>query len=177
MTFDEFSIIANIIKTAYPRETLFPNKQALQIWFKMIGDIEYKAAESFLEKWIATEKWSPAICDIRKGVSEMYIGEVPTWSDAWQEVMSAVRRWGYMNENKALSSMSPLARRTANALGWQSICESENIETTRAQFRQAFETYSRRETEKQQLPPALNDRLQQFLGTGGTGLVRIGHEE
>ena len=61
----EFALFASALRTYYPREKLLPNEQAMELWFNQLQDIPYKVAELTLNKWVATNKWSPSIADIR----------------------------------------------------------------------------------------------------------------
>ena len=69
MTRIEFATFAMALKTYYPRENLLPNEQALELWFRQLQDISYQVAEVGLHKWVALNKWSPSIADIREMAS------------------------------------------------------------------------------------------------------------
>ena len=90
----EFSIFAMALKTAYPKDNLLPNKEAMEIWHEYLQDIPYNIATNFLRKWIASNNWSPTIADIRQGVTEVIDNPFPEWGKAWEEVERAVSRYG-----------------------------------------------------------------------------------
>ena len=159
MTGSEFAVFANLLRTAYPREKLLPNREAIEIWYRLLSDIPYPLAEAFLKKWISTEKWSPAVSDIRIGVSEMTRGALPDWSEAWAEVLQAVRQYGYYEEVRALKHLRPLTGEAVRRLGWQNICSSENESVDRASFRQCYEALVRRKNEENHLSEKLKDTL------------------
>lgn len=75
MTREEFGVFSSALKTYYPKETLLPNKAAMELWYRQLQDIPYQIAESALNKWVATNKWSPSIADIRQISSWIINGE------------------------------------------------------------------------------------------------------
>lgn len=162
MTKTEFMQIAAAIKTYYPRDNILPSNEAMSLWYEALKDLPYPVLSSSLSKWVTTEKWPPSIAELRAMSTEMVQGALPEWGDAWAEVTRAVHRYGWSRPQEALDSLSPSARAAAERIGWAPICESENIETLRAQFRQVFEACARRENEQRQLPAALRETIAQI---------------
>ena len=56
--------------------------------------------------------------------------------------------------------MDELTAETVRRIGWQQICESENIDALRANFRMVYEALSRRLQENRLLSPGTQERLQ-----------------
>lgn len=148
----EFAIFASALKTYYPRENLLPNTQAMELWFIQLADIPYKVAETALNKWVATNKWSPSIADIREQASEIVNGTLPDWGKGWAQVERAIRAYGSYNPEKALESMDELTRDTVKRIGFVNICMSENITADRANFRMIYEQLSERKKQNDQIP-------------------------
>lgn len=159
MTAAEFGVFTAALKTYYPRENLLPTAEAASLWYNALQDLQYPALSAALGKWVSTEKWPPTIADLRSMCAEVSAGALPDWGEAWAEVTKAVHRYGWSRPQEAFDSMTPGARAAAERLGWQQICESENPDTLRAQFRQVYEICSKREKEERQLPPALKDTI------------------
>ena len=173
MTPTEFGLFSAALKTFYPKDNLLPTAQAASLWYKALQDLPYQALSASLEKWIATEKWPPSIAELRAMSTEMVQGALPEWGDAWAEVTRAVHRYGWSRPQEALDSLSPSARAAAERIGWAPICESENIETLRAQFRQVFEACARRENEQRQLPAALRETIARIGGDNGLSVFQL----
>lgn len=152
MNKQEFGLFAAALKTYYPRETLLPNNQAMELWYKQLSDIPYHIAELSLNKWVATNKWSPSIADIREMAVTVKSGEKPQWSDGWEEVLRAIRCFGSYRETEALESMSELTRLSVRRLGFKNLCMSENIMADRANFRMIYEQMADREHNTKRLP-------------------------
>ena len=70
MNREEFVNLAMAIKTYYPKDELFPNEQALSLWFHELTDIEYECANVALRAWVRKEHWPPTIADIRSGAEK-----------------------------------------------------------------------------------------------------------
>jgi hypothetical protein len=155
VTKKEFALFVSALKTYYPRENILPNEQAIALWYNQLQDLPYNVAEVVLNKWVATNKWSPSIADIREQVAGLTKGESKTWGEAWDEVIRLVRRYGSYDEGQALASMDEVTRRAVKGVGWKNICFSENISVERANFRMAYEQIAEREKTDAQLPPQL----------------------
>lgn len=171
----EFATFAMALKTYYPRENLLPNNQAMELWYKQLQDIPYDVAEASLNKWVATNKWSPSIAEIREMATSVTYGELPTWGDAWEEVMRAIRNYGSYRQREAIESMSDLTNKAVERVGgFISLCRSENIEVDRANFRMVYEQLAARSRTDRMLP----DRLKMLIeGMHEMNLLEGGAEE
>lgn len=166
----EFAIIASALRTYYPKENLLPNEQAMQLWFNQLNDIPYKVAEVTLNKWVATNKWSPSIADIREQAAGITQGEAKEWGDAWQEVLRAISKYGSYREDEALASLDDTTRTVVRRLGFRNLCFSEEIQVDRANFRMIYEQQLHRDKQDAQLPPklkALISNMPMLLEEGG----------
>lgn len=163
MTFEEFKVLAKAMKAVYASERFLPDADALRVWYSMLKDLEYAPTQAAIQKYMSTNKFPPTIAEIRGMVNTIQTGEQPDWGEAWHEVGRAIRRYGYVREREALEMLPPLARAAAERIGWKDICASENPEAIRAQFRQVYETVSRRDFETRQIPPALRNTIQGML--------------
>lgn len=163
MTFDEFMVFSSSLKTYYPRENLLPSKEALSLWYSALQDLPYEVLSAALQKWVTTEKWSPTIAELRTACAELVDGKLPDWGEGWYEVQKTLQRYGWNRPQEAYESLSPLAQSAAKMIGWTQICESENPEALRAQFRQCFEIAARRADEDRKLPAALKETIAGIL--------------
>lgn len=67
----EFALLADAIRTYYPKEKILPNEQAMALWFDLLQDISYELASVSLRRWAANNPWSPAISDLRQTAQEI----------------------------------------------------------------------------------------------------------
>lgn len=164
MNKEEFAVFAMLLKTAYPRENVLPNKQSMEMWYRMLKHIPYKTAEVMLQKWIGTNKWPPTIAEILDSASKLTYGETPDWSEGWAEVQKAISRYGYTGEDEAYDSFSPTTAKVVGRLGFRNLCMSENPIADRANFRTCYEVICKREQEDRNLPPELKAVINDMLG-------------
>lgn len=174
MNKQEFATLAMALRTYYPDKNLLPNDKAMELWFAQLADINYKTAETALNKWVSLSKWPPSIADLREAAFDIEHGEQAQWGDAWEEVLTALRQYGSWDVKGALESMSPLTRRVTERIGFINLCMSENPAADRANFRMIYEQYAEREKREKQIPEPLRHMIGQIKGNlieGGT------HEE
>lgn len=168
MTKQEFALLANALRTYYPREDkLLPNREAMTLWYKSLQDLPYPVAEAALMKWAATNKWSPSIAEWREMAAQVQHGEIPGWGDGWEQVLKAIKQYGMYNPGAALASMDPLTRKAVERVGFREICMSENIAADRANFRMVYESLAAREKTQQQISVPLQKAINR-LQAGGT---------
>ena len=156
----EFATFAAALKTYYPKENLLPNPQAMELWYRQLQDIPYQIAELTLNKWVATNKWSPTIADIREQAAAIKNGDKPLWSDGWEEVLRAISKYGMYREAEALQSMTETTRKAVKRMGFKTICMSDNVMADRANFRMIFEQIADRESTAKQLPVNLSKLIE-----------------
>lgn len=166
----EFGIFASALRTYYPKEKILPNEQALELWYRQLKDIPYKLAEVTLAKWVATNKWSPSIADIREQAAGITQGEAIGWGEAWESVLKAIGSYGAYRESEALASMDDLTQKIVRRLGFKNLCLSEEIQVDRANFRMIYEQEQERQKQDAQLPKRVKELMQGMplmLGEGG----------
>ena len=151
----EFATFAAALKTYYPKENLLPNSQAMELWYRQLQDIPYIVAEAALQKWVATQKWSPSIAEIRAMAITVTAGEKLLWSDGWEQVQTAIRKYGSYNIPAAMESFDDVTRQTVKRLGFRELCMSENPMQDRANFRDIFNMIAERQVKANQLPVTL----------------------
>ena len=160
MTREEFKVLCKGMKAVYTQPTFLPDADAFNIWFSLLQDLDYMVAQAAIQKYMLTQKFPPTIADIRELATNVSIGEKPLWSDGWEEVLYAIRRFGSYREAEALESMSPITRQAVQRLGFINLCMSENVMTDRANFRMIYEQISEREYTSKQIPVKLSNLIE-----------------
>ena len=159
MTREEFFVFVNGIRGAYEAPDFLDTKEKMELWYTMLGDIPYNTASLALQKWIATQKWIPKISDIRQSAMDVTGNSIGDWGDGWQEVLDAIRRFGYYRYNEAMESMSPITQKCVKRLGWSNLCLSTNQNQDRANFRMMYEEYKENESNMRILPQKLRNTI------------------
>lgn len=160
MNREQFAMIAAGLQTAFPWANLFPTKEAIDIWYRKLRDIPYEVMSAVVNRWIDTRSSPPTIADLRAEADVVVNGLPPTWADGWEQVQKAIGRYGYMQREAALASMDEVTRETVQRIGWQQICESENVDALRANFRMVYETMSRRMQEGRMISAGTQQKLE-----------------
>lgn len=173
----EFSMLAMAIRTYYPKENILPNQQAMELWYRELQDIPYNVAEASLRQWVATNKWSPSIAEIREMASTVQHGSIPDWGDGWEQVLKAIRKYGSYRIPEAMESFDPITRQCVERLGFRNICMSENINHDRANFRMIYEQLQERKKKEGQMSLPLKQIILAIQGEQSeTNLIEGGKE-
>ena len=151
---------AAAIRTYYPKEQILPNQQAMELWFQELQDIPYDVAQLGLRQWVATNKWSPSISEIREMASDVQHGSIPDWGEGWEQVTRAIRKYGMYQMSEAMNSFDPITRQCVERLGFMNLCVSENVTADRANFRVIFEQLQERKRKESQMPAPLKNMIQ-----------------
>jgi hypothetical protein len=164
MTEKEFSILAKGMKAVYTMPSFLPDSDAMNVWYQLLKDLDYMVVQTAVQKYMLTQKNPPVIADIRELCASVTMGEKPLWSDGWEEVMQAIRRYGSYNEEKALERMSDITKQCVKRLGYQNLCRSEDISIERANFRMIYEQIANREQERKKIPIGMQQLIAKIQG-------------
>lgn len=156
----EFLKIAEMIKTAYPKDKLLPNKAAMDLWYLMLKDITYKQAQTSVLSYIATHKFPPTIADIREAAADVTGKAVSDWGAGWAATLKVIRNYGWCRQAEAMAELDDITRQTVRRLGYMELCTSENLMADRGNFRMIYEELAARENDKQKTPEGLRLRIE-----------------
>lgn len=164
----------DILKAVAPLQLAYTSSlddNRLRLYVEMLSDIPPSILEASVKKLIITNKFLPSIAEIREvayGIKEIISGTAaPDESEAWGEVVKAIRSVGYCGKPK----FSHEAITTAvNNIGWQDICMTtyDGMNTLRAQFRRAYQLAAERQKDNRDnavlgISPN-NEKLKQLTG-------------
>lgn len=168
MTKQEFALLASAMRSYFPKEDkLLPTREAMELWYRELQDIPFPVAEAALRKWVATNKWSPSISEIREMAADVTTGDIPDWGTGWNQVCTAMRTYGRERPQSAYKSMHPFVAEAAQNLGdWWNLCVSTNTDADRANFRMIYETLAKRKRDERQLAFTLQEAIGQIQSGG-----------
>lgn len=169
MNYKEFGRFAAALKTYYPKDNLLPNEQAIELWYKALGDLPYEVASNALMILVQSSKFPPSIAEIREAAAKLIHGETKDWSKAWEEACRAMSRFGRDRKSLAYETLDELTREVVDRLGYRNLCMSENVASDRANFRTIYTELAERRTETSKLSP----QIQNMLGNGQKLLKEI----
>lgn len=73
MVKSEVAKLLAVLAAAYSKFEV--NDIKLQLWYEMLSDISYEAAQCAVKKYICESSYPPSIADIRSAVADIYDGD------------------------------------------------------------------------------------------------------
>lgn len=159
----EFAVIAATLEEYYGKNQITKSEASMDIWFGLIGDIEYDCCKNAVRQLMATSNFFPSGAEIRRLCGQIIAPAVPDVDEAWGMVLRAVRTYGYMQETEALASLPEPCRTVVRNMGWQNICRSENIMAERAFFRDSYQPKAAEMKRVQALPEGTRQEQSRLL--------------
>ena len=138
MTEAQVTKLVAVLAAAYPAAK--GDAGTVAAYQRMLGDLDYPAANAAVEKLLATSKWLPTIAEIREATLALSAGEIRPGGEAWGDVLKAIRRFGYMRTpGRDFQFEDPVILETVKAMSWQELCTSENQVADRARFIELYD--------------------------------------
>lgn len=160
MTVKEFGILADAIKTYFPRDNVLPTENAMRLWYSELKDIPYQSAYMALRKYVSTNKFAPTIADIREQVAELNsqneeeLNETAAWSMVWKAICNS----GY-HADEEFAKLPPVIQRAVHSPAqlreWALLenIDGKTITVLQSDFQRAFRAEKQREREQNKLSP------------------------
>ena len=160
MTVKEFGILADAIKTYFPRDNVLPTENAMRLWYSELKDIPYQLAHTALRKYVSTNKFAPTIADIREQAAELSnqnydgLNETAAWSMVWKAICNS----GYHSEEE-FAKLPPVIQRAVHSPAqlreWALLenIDGKTITVLQSDFQRTFRAEQQRERERSKLSP------------------------
>ena len=158
--FEDFKTVVKVLKSTYTGPNFLPDADAVKAWYYMLKDINFEVLKAATYKYAMTNKFPPTVADLREMALAVTNGDIPLWSDGWEQVQIAIRKYGSYNPTAALDMMDPITAATVRRLGWRDLCMSENPVADRANFRLIYEQLAERKHKEEQLPAGLQQLIE-----------------
>ena len=163
MTRAEFAQIQLGICAAYPKAKMLDSDEAMEVWFKLLEDLDYKVVHNAVMEHISTSVFPPSVAEIRQKCAQRLNPIVTDWGEAWGEVQRAIRKYGSYREEEALESLSGLTAVAVRRMGFKNLCMSENTVADRAHFQRIYEGMVKEEQNSLQLPEFVRTEKQMMI--------------
>lgn len=179
MQLNEFVALMKPLEDCTGKE--FSGDQA-KAYFSLLSDLSCESLAAAVARCLLEMEFPalPMPARLRKLAIEASQGQIAGWADRWKEVTKSIRcNGGWYAKDKILAGLDPLTRAAVEAVGLDSICNSENPGVQAAQFRQAYESLASREIDLRRLPEALRPKIAppnaKFLtvASGDNGRLKI----
>lgn len=128
----------------------------LKLYQRMLADVDMQVLQAATLQHIASNKFFPAIAELRGMCGTVAVPQLPTAMEGWGEVIDAladVRYYRYADGFHALPQFSPITQKVVDAMGFHTLSASEDGTADRARFLQAYEVMARRMADNQALLP------------------------
>lgn len=131
-------------------------------WMQKLQSFDAKTVYAAYEVFVnRSPKFAPGWQDLVQIISESMSGSTVTPEEAWGRIKLAVRRHGWTEEDKALDFLGTDISEVVKRFGWDYFCQMpvSDESTYYSQFRNAYQTESKRKTETAVLPDKVKDLL------------------
>lgn len=160
MTAKEFGILADAIKTYFPRDNVLPTENAMRLWYSELKDIPYQSAYMALRKYVSTNKFAPTIADIREQVAELNSQNEDGLNEtaAWLIVLKAIRRSTYYPDEE-FAKLPPVVQRAVSSprqlREWATLedVDGKTLTVIQSNFQRTFRAEQQKERERNKLSP------------------------
>lgn len=131
----------------------------ISLWEMMLSDVDFDIAKIAIQKHMSESVYPPTVADIRAKIADITVFREKTGIEAWGDVKTAIRRFGSYNEKKAMDSLSGVTRKVVEAIGFKTLCLSEEEMADRAHFLKVYDTVAKRERDDALLLPQIRDMM------------------
>jgi hypothetical protein len=138
-----------------------PSKARVEVYWDALNDLPFEVAMIAAKKVIATleNPFLPMPAVFRKVAAELTQPKILTAGEAYEHVLQAIHKFGSYREQDALNYLDDLTQKAVKAVGWKSLCLSEQPDTVRAQFRKAYEAMQSRAETEAKVPQKLKELI------------------
>jgi hypothetical protein len=126
--------LLEILLGAFPDAKIGPRTS--EVYETMLSDLDFEVAKTAVFRLLATAKWLPKIADIREAAMDVMHGAVRRGVEAWGDVLSEIRRVGYMDTP---TFTDPIVTACVERMGWRNLCLSEENAPDRARFVELYD--------------------------------------
>lgn len=135
-----------------------------ELWTRMLSDVSFDIAQIAIEKYISESVFPPTIADIRQRIADITVFPEKTAIEAWGEVTKAIREYGSYNEIKAMDSFMGITRKVVEAIGFKTLCISENEMADRAHFLKVYDNLAERERKDSLMLQSTKESMKRIQG-------------
>ena len=102
------------------------DEKTCEVWYAFLKNYTYEQLNKAISRLINRSKWMPSIAEVKQEIVLMTNPLLETTSDtAWEELQSAVKRFGFYGAIEGAESLSPLVRKACERIGgFREVCIS-----------------------------------------------------
>jgi len=177
MTRDEFKLIIKGLKSIYSDPKYISDQFAFDMWYQLLGDLDYKVASMATQAYMQTEHFPPTPADIRRYAEKITSPKTDDMSEleAWALVRKAVSNgaYGYKEEFEKLPEIIQKVIGRPENIREMSQLEVNELETVeQSHFVRNYRARLERNKQERQLQYSLQESIEQ-LRTENTPAIGV----
>lgn len=167
MTEREFSILVKGMKSIYSSPSFIADKNAFDVWFSLLKDLEYMDCSRAIQKHMQTSEYQPTVATIRKIVAAFKDKDSAVPNEYFfNEIKSAVSKGIYYSES-AFSDLSDISKQVVgssdNLRAWAVMDSNEFNTVQKSYILKAVDKIRQNDAEMKTISPNLKDIFEQVL--------------
>ena len=167
--------LLTVINAAFPNMKI--SEATVSVWYELLGDLDFRVAQTAVKKILLESPYPPTIADIRKSAVDVSVPRKLSGAEAWGKVINAIHGYGSYGQEKALAALDATTAKVVRYMGWRELCTSEEPGVIRGQFLKMYQQVQKREEEDELLPAALKDDIAQICGNHDLRLIEGGKND
>lgn len=150
MTQQEFTNVAAYLKAAYPANNFLPTREVIAVWYEDLKDLDGQVCMKAMREYVKNNDFPPTIAGIRRSCSKEIKAFAKPYNEAWDEVLTAVSKYGTYGTVEAMKSFDEITRKCVKQIGFYEICTNPNTGILKRDFKEAYEEYKKEYDNKAQ---------------------------
>lgn len=137
MNKEQFTKGITFLAIAYNKE--FTDEQ-VGVWYEFFKDENYDDFRNAVKRIIPKKQFIPSIAELKQEITLLKnpVLQIDT-DEAWDKALTTIRRYGRYRQREAMAAMpDEHTRDVIRQIGFERICNSENIEWERKLFKELF---------------------------------------
>lgn len=156
MNKDEYKIIIKALKAVYADPKFIADQYAFDVWYSIIGELDYRTAELAVKRYMATQTRVPTPADILAQARSLDArNDAQTEQEAWNAVYKVVSGLDWTNPQRKYDTLPEICKKIVTldmVLSWAQGDENELQTVIRSAFRKSYEVALKGDQEDRQLP-------------------------
>ena len=157
------------MKAAYSDPKFLPDEYAITVWYGLLKDIPYAAANKAVMDIIRTSPFPPTVADITKRVHQRAAEEGMSELEAWSRVRIAIRNSNYNAEKEFTRLPRPVQKAIGTAANLKELAAMDEETVESVQQSHFVRTYravmeQQKQEECAELPTFLQKRREELTG-------------
>ncbi|MCD8208516.1 MAG: hypothetical protein LUD72_11305 [Bacteroidales bacterium] len=151
------------LKAVYTDPKFIPDQEAFEVWYGLLRDLDYRAAMAAAKAHMLTNRFPPAVAEIRDQCAKIALGDQMSGMEAWDLLYRAIQNsaWEARAQFEKLPTDIQKAVGSANQLHSWATDENFSESVVMSHFLRAYDAVQARKREKAKLTPDILQIIEQ----------------